>query len=507
MFHCCLHPSLLVSCRLVLATLKILEEMQPGRKASCGKPGRFIKALCIGLAIIVALFRASTSRAADVPDEELKAMKQRMQELEQRIKVMEQELKTNREATAEREKKTPTVVLGDNGLFVHSPRSNFVAYIHGYIQVDGRFYPDDPGSAKDTLLLRRVRPILEGTVFKQFDYRLMADLGSGIGTGSSSGNNAFLNDAYLNARWFPHFQTQIGKFKSPVGLERLASVADLPFIETGFATQLTPNYDLGVEVHNSLFTSPVAYALGVFNGAADAASDDQDVNDDGKDIAGRIFLQPFIKTDREHLRKLGFGFGGSVGHHEGGLPSYRSPGQQTIFSYARGVNADGRQYRLDPQFFYYWGPFGILGEYIVSSQKVRSDTAGSPGARFDNAAWQVEASYFITGEENSFKPTSLIRVSPLHPFTMNERGWGAFEIAARVQQISFDTSSFPAYVARPSTQEAISWGVGLNWYLNRNIKFDLNYERTSFSGNNSSVHGTVISRDENAVLAQLQVAF
>lgn len=50
---------------------------------------------------------------------------------------------------------------------------------------------------------------------------------------------------------------------------------------------------------------------------------------------------------------------------------------------------------------------------------------------------------------------------------------------------------------------AESWGLGLNWYLNRNVKFQLNYEQTDFTGG-----GTKGERPkERAILSRFQVAF
>ena len=452
-----------------------------------------------------ALLYAWPARAVEVSEEDFKAMQQRLKDLETKVKVMEGQLQEFRGAAPNQPRKSPTVVLGDNGLVVHSPNSNFVSYMHGYLQVDGRFYPN-ANSVNDTFLLRRVRPILEGTVYRNFDYRFMFDFGSGNGIGSSAGNNALLNDAYANVRYWRQFQIQVGKFKSPIGLERLASVADLPFIETGFATQLTPNYDLGVNLHNRLFNTPVNYAIGVFNGAMDAASDDQDVSNDGKDVVGRLFFQPFLRTDQKALQKLGFGVGGSIGTQTGPLPSYKTPGQQTFFKYASGVAADGQQYRIDPQLYWYWGPFGILGEYVLSSQSVKGNTAGARSARFNNTGWQVEASYFLTGEENSFKPTSLIRVAPLHPLVLGELGWGALEAAGRVHQLSLDKNALPAYVSAESAKRATALGVGVNWYLNRNVKFSLDYEWTKF-GEGSAKPDAVTSKHEDVILTQFQLAF
>jgi len=432
---------------------------------------------------------------------------EQLQDLDQKIRILDRNRELEREAEAEKQKALPTVSLGLNGLVVRSADSNFVMNLHGYVQADARFYFGDNNPANDTFLLRRVRPILEGTVYNRFDYRFMPDFGSGDVASSTPGNNAILDDAYVNARLWPNLQVQVGKYKSPVGLERLQSTAELLFIETGFATQLTPNYDLGADVHNNLFNTPINYALGIFNGAADAASDDADTTDEGKDVAGRLFFQPFLRTGNEPLRKLGFGAGGSIGHHEGPLPTYKTPGQQTFFSYAAGVTAFGEQYRIDPQLFYYWGPFGVIGEYILSSQAIKSTIAGAPGSqRFNNTAWQIEGTYLLTGEENTFRASSRDAFRPAHPLNFGGGGWGAFEFVARVGQLSLDRDAFPTYVSRTSAKEATSWGVGLNWYLNSNIRLYLDYEQTYFDGG-STTAGSVTAHDERVVLGRVQFSF
>jgi phosphate-selective porin OprO/OprP len=475
------------------------------------KNNLFVGVLAVGLASPAIAQQTNTL-------EIIKELQRRIEELENKVQSLERG-QTNAPSTtnafpsmtpAEYEggaaKGTATVSLGGNGLVVRSGDSNFLMNIHGYIQADGRFYLGNETAAKDTFLLRRVRPIIEGTVFERFDYRLMADFGSGNVSSSTPGNNAVLDDAYVNARPWQQFQVQVGKYKSPVGLERLQSTAELLFIENGFPTQLTPNYDLGVQIHNTLFDTPINYAIGIFNGAADAASQDIDTTDEGKDVVGRIFFQPFLRTENSVLSKLGFGVGGSAGHHSGPLPSYKTPGQQTFFSYANTVSAQGLQYRVDPQFFYYWGPFGILGEYVVSSPEVKSSVAGLPSQRFNNTGWQIEGSYFLTGDTNWFRSTSRHLFQPARPLNFRGEGWGALELVARVGQLSLDRDAFPAYVAPGSAREATEFGVGLNWYLNSNLRLYLNYEHTRFDGG-SQAKGAVTAGDENAVLGRVQVSF
>src|ERR1041385_8198130 len=126
-------------------------------------------------------------------------------ELDQKVKILERKGELAEEAAPEKAKTTPVVTIGSSGLAISSADSNFVLRVRGGLQVDGRFFTDD-SLANDTFYLRRVRPILEGTVFSKFDYRLMADFASGVT--QTSANNGSILDAYLNARLWPEFQIQ-----------------------------------------------------------------------------------------------------------------------------------------------------------------------------------------------------------------------------------------------------------------------------------------------------------
>jgi phosphate-selective porin OprO and OprP len=355
-----------------------------------------------------------------------------------------------------------------------------------------------------------VRPIIEGAVWKDYEYRLMLDFASGVTSGA--GNNGFLQDGYINWRHWDEVQLQIGKMKEPVGLERLQSGANLLFIERGLPTQLVPNRDVGVQLHGKLFGNLLNYQLGYFNGVEDGGSGDIEVSDDGKDLAARLFVHPFDRTDISGLKKLGVGVAFTHGTHVGALRNYSTGGQQAWFRWRTGagtaaapnVTADGDVTRFAPQGYYYWGPFGVFGEYVVSSREV-TRRAGGVGTiteeRFKNHAWQVAASYFLTGEDNQFGA-----VTPRRPFTWSGSGWGAFELAARIGSLTIDEDTFPLYAAANSASEAREWGVGLNWHLNRNVKASVNYLNTNFQGGGRA-KGDVTARDEDLILARLQLSF
>lgn len=445
---------------------------------------------------------------AQSADVDVKALLQRVEELEQKVKIQDRKQELGDEVAAEKAKTASSVSIGAGGLQVRSADTNFVLKLRGYVQADARFYPDDDstGVRNDTFLLRRVRPIIEGTVAERFDYRLMLDFPSGSPT--SAGNNGLVQDAYLNTRIYPWFQVQVGKFKEPVGLERLQSGANLLFIERNYPTQLVPNRDVGLQLHGDLLGNTLRYEVGVFNGVANGGSGDNEQADDEKDAAARLFTTPFVNTDTDWLRGLGFGAAGTIGEQDGALRSFVTPGQQTFFSYTTGagtalapnVAANGKIWRVSPQAYYYVGPFGILGEYAYSAQEV-TQTPG-PTLTSDtlrNTAWQVAASWFLTGEDNSFKA-----VTPKSPFKFGGSGWGAIELTARYGELDVDDDTFPIFAsAATSATKAKSWGGGVNWHLNRNVKLSLNYEQTDFSGGTSAF----LNNGEKVILTRAQFSF
>ena len=431
-------------------------------------------------------------------------------QLDQKIRVLERRQELSQEAAAEKARQTPLVSLGASGFSVSSADTNFVFKVRGYVQTDARFYPSDRVDtvANDSFLIRRARPIIEGTAFRKLDYRVMLDFGSQASL--STANNALLQDAYANLRLLPEFQIQAGKFKEPVGLERLQSGANLLFAERAYPTQLLPNRDVGVQLHGDLFRGVIHYEAGLFNGVADGGSGDFDSSDADKDVAGRLFAHPFKNTEVEALKGLGIGISGTYGEQSGSLRPFVSEGLQRFYTYrtstvagSPNVQSDGTHWRLSPQAYYYWGPFGLLAEYATSSQEVRQ-AGGGAGAglseRLSHTGWQVAVSYFLTGEKNSFKT-----VTPLRPVNFASGNWGALELAARVSQLDVDDDAFPIF-ANPATSatKALSYGVGLNWHLNRNLKFTVDYGHTDFD---AAAGNPFASRSEDVVISRLQFSF
>ncbi len=425
------------------------------------------------------------------------SLEERVDQLDQEIRILQRlrEIAADSAAAAAKDRQSATANAKD-GFSLKSADGKYSLRFRGYIQSDGRFFPSSEAiPTVDNLLIRRARPILEAAVGRYFEFRLMPDFG---------GTSPAIFDAYWDGKFAPEFTVRAGKFKPPIGLERLQSATDIMFAERGLPTNLVPSRDIGLQIGGDISEGLFAYQVGVFNGVADLANGGDDLSD-AKDFAARVFVQPFKSGS---FRPLGFGLAASTGFERGsitstGLPSYRTPGQQTLFRYnsstttpANNVYADGKRTRIAPQGYFYTGPFGVLGEYAISRNEV--NRAGAV-AELEHTAWQTSGSFFLTGEKNSFRSPM-----PKRPFDLKEGGFGAIELVARYGELSLDEASFPTYASiTTSVQKAKAAGVGINWHFTRAVKVSLDYERTTFTGGAA----TGDREPENALIGRFQTAF
>jgi phosphate-selective porin OprO/OprP len=389
--------------------------------------------------------------------------------------------------------RAPFVAGYKNGFTLQSETGDFALRLGGYAQVDGRFaLGDDAGLVKNQFLIRRARPIFQGTVARHFDFYVAADFGNGT---------TVLFDSYLDVHFTTALRIRAGKMKSPFGIERLQSAPNIFFVERALPTNLVPNRDVGLQVHGELSHGALAYQLAVMDGASDSGNIDGDTND-AKDVVGRLFLEPWRPKGSSPLRGLGFGIAGSRGNANGTVRGYTSVSQVNVFSYGTTVTAAGDRVRFSPQGWLFLGPMGVLAEYVQARHDVQRVETGKPTstARLRNSAWSVTGSWLVTGEDASYAG-----VKPKSFFVPSSRKWGALQLVARLNSIDVDPETFSGGFADPtrSVRRARAWGVGLNWIWNTNLKYVLDYEQTRFTG--GGVGGD--RPTEKSVQSRLQVSF
>jgi phosphate-selective porin OprO/OprP len=381
-----------------------------------------------------------------------------------------------------------------NGFTLQSETGDFSLRLTGYLHADGRFaIADDANLVTNQFLMRRVRPVLQGTVARYFDFFVVTDFGNAV---------SVVQDAYVDVHFTPKLRFRVGKMKTPFGIERLQSSQSLFFVERALPNNLVPNRDVGLQVHGELARGAIAYQAAILNGVPDGGVADADLND-AKDLVGRVFLQPWRNRGSSALKGLGFGVAATTGTASGPLRPYVSVSQVPIVVYPATVSADGDRRRWSPQASFFLGPVGLLAEYVQARHDVRKDESGRAAttAELTNSAWSVTASVLLTGEEASYGS-----VKPKDFFVPSAGKWGAVQLVARLNQLDVDEATFAAGYADParSVRQARAWAVGVNWLFNTHVRYVLDYERTRFDG---GAAGGADRPTENSVQTRLQLSF
>ncbi|MES1172435.1 MAG: porin [Bacteroidota bacterium] len=448
----------------------------------------------------------------------------RLDELDQIARIASRKHELLEEEAAKRAKEAAVTTVDEKGLVVKSGDGAYVLKIRALLQIDGRFFLDDDAlQDRDTILIRKFRPTIEGTLFGLVDYRFTPDFAGGV---------AQVFDAYVDVHPAPWLRLRLGKAKAPLGLERLQGDQDLPFIERALDQNLTTAREVGALLWGDIAGGIVNYTVGIVNGGPDGTQLDVDTNH-AKDFVGRVFFQPFKAEGLRELGELGVGIAGSTGNRKGlpqvgttaatpGLPSFRTFGQNTFFSYLAPaadpagtgtVFAHLRSSRINPQLYYYNGPIGLQGEYVWARQSVQK---GNDTATFTHHAAHGTASFVINGK-NGYDG-----VTPAVPFDLAKGALGALEIAARYAwlKVDLDTFPFPAATGVPSFADPLrsarvaqSFAGAINYVPRRSFRLSLDFEQTRFTGGAAGAavatgpRPIVDRKTENVIGASAQVHF
>jgi phosphate-selective porin OprO/OprP len=273
-----------------------------------------------------------------------------------------------------------------------------------------------------------------------------------------------------------------GKVKLPVGLEREQTREFNLFNEFAYPTSLVPNRDIGFIVQGQVANGVLNYYVGVFNGSSDGASLVDDT-DDGKTAVVRLFATP----TEGPLEGLGVGIAATNGEQES-LPSvYRTIGQQIFWQARTGVLIDGEVSRLEPQLYFFRGPFGLMSEWVTSRQEVR---LGAATTELEQEAWQASVTWVLTGEDATYRG-----VKPANNVDIKNGHWGAWQVVARLTELDVDDDAFPVF-ADPQTfsTKASTFGLGVHWIMNPMIRITVDYDATDLDGGSLEDEDVVIGR-------------
>ena len=347
----------------------------------------------------------------------------------------------------------------------------------GYLQADTRSFATGTGTHEQTL--RRLRFKVDGKAFKYFKFNTLIE---------TAASRLQVLNAWIEFAPRPEIGLRFGKDKAQFGIERLQSATQLTFIERGYPTQIAPNRDIGLAVRGDIEGGLVHYSAAIVNGVADNAILEGET-DDELEYNVHLLVAPLkhVAPDID----VAIGGAATFGRTNGslanpGISSIRSAGQATIVKFAGGTAtdtmdttavADGFRTRYAGHAYAYAGPVGALAEYVLDNEPILLAGTHTVVA---NQAWQLAISGALTpGDRPSYKG-----ISPKQPFDLDAGTWGAVELAARYSELRIDDDAFAMGILNDTTSvhRARAGTLGANWYFNKHIKLQLNYEGTTFEG-------------------------
>ena len=351
-----------------------------------------------------------------------------------------------------------------SGLKLDSTDGNFKLKIGGRIMNDWSIYSTDRNirdgrnkglSIGDGTEFRRARLYMEGSIYKNIKYKAQYDF---------AGQDADFKDVYIELKKMPTIGNfKVGHFKEPMSLEELTSSKYLTFMERSLPNVFSQGRNTGFQISNAFMDKRMTAAVGIFRDVDDSGNGFGP--DSSYNVTTRISALPWYEDKGKQLVHVGFGFSHEFRDNNSSV-RFRSRPEAHLgprFVDTGSFTADGINY-FNPELALVYGPFSLQGEYMYAS--VDSDSANDPS--FDGS--YIYGSLFLTpGDHRRYKTSSgaFDRVKPKQNFSWGG-GFGAVEAAFRYSNLHLSDEAI-----RGGTLS--NFTAGLNWYLNPNVRFMLNY--------------------------------
>lgn len=427
----------------------------------------------ISLALI-ALFSFCLTQATRA--DELSELKAKMEDMQKRISGLETEKETRVKTQKEAEQKGAVLenkvapkdsfqAYWKDGLRLTTEDKKFDLRIYGKMHLDSAWMSeqtpvkDKLGDMKDNAEFRRVLIQMAGTIYGNCIYKVELNFADG---------HTKFDDVYMGLKDMPYvYEFKIGHFKEFFSLEELQSDNYTTFMERGLPRCFVPGRNTGIGVNSYLLDKRLTWAVGAFRDANDygavAASNEWNGT-------ARVTGLPLYKDNGKHLLH----FGAAYSFRKPNDPRYQSRPESHLAPYFVDTKAFAVNHAqlLGLESAYVYGPFSLQGEFM-------NVFASRPGSSKDVnfSGLYAQASYILTGEHKNYDMANgrFANIVPFKNFSINEMTLGAWEIAARYSYLDLKDSDINGGMMSDAT-------VGLNWYLNPNMRIMGNYVHANRNG-------------------------
>ena len=347
---------------------------------------------------------------------------------------------------------------GGSGLNVSADNGAFELEIGGRLHLEYAQHENDSRMGAlpaNGSTIRRARLEMDGLLWGKWGWAAEFDFAE---------NKTSLKDMKMGYKG-ENFTTYWGNQKQPYSLSLEMSSNEAPFLERSIDNSLVSELTdraIGVRIEtsgNNWFFAGGAFGDEIGIGIR---------GDEGGSAMGRFVYTPIL-TD-ETVLHLGI---------RGALRNMSNPMVFKIKDETTGwsnlsivdtetLNGADEVTMFGPEFAFAVGPFTMMGEY--SAMEVSRN--GTSDAKFN--AWHVGAVFSLTGDNRAqfyrMSAGEFKGVRPSAPFDSASGQWGGFELVARYASIDLNDGSVIG-----GSEDVVNAGV--NWYLNRNVRFLFDWTR------------------------------
>ncbi|WP_254512323.1 OprO/OprP family phosphate-selective porin [Anatilimnocola floriformis] len=406
----------------------------------------------------------------------------------------------------------------NNGLEFATKNKDFRVHIGGRTQFDAGWFNVDPNVYNqvggintptpglgnvygDGVDVRRARLRIDGTMYEVIDWAAEYDFVNSAAFAGTARTVTAPTDLWWQIKELPFVQNiKIGNQKEAIGFEHMVSSRFQPFMERSYNQDtfyggLFNGFQPGITCLGTYGEDEIGtYNIGVFKPTNNVFA--FNTGDGDYSLTGRMTYLMWYEDDGRQLLHIGGSLrqatATSTNVGAGSTTDLRSHQFRTRDAIRTGLSANwptpanitlfgDDEQTANAELVMVNGSFTMQAEYLVNAlQDARLNPLDPLGNTAVYHGGYVQCLYFLTGESDSYsKKTGFFeRVKPAENFFLvkdssgcNCFGRGAWQIGARYNYLDLNDAGLNGGVLHNVT-------VGLNWFLNPNMKVQWNYMAT-----------------------------
>jgi phosphate-selective porin OprO/OprP len=391
----------------------------------------------------------------------------------------------------------------NHGLELSTKNHDFRVHVGGRTQFDTSWFSVDDDVQnninipyQDGVDFRRARLRVDGTLYEvlewvaEYDFVNAARIRNAAGTGTFESTVTAFTDLWVQAKELPRLgNVRIGNQKEPIGFEHLVSSRFQPFIERSFNQDafyggLFNGFTPGIQAFDTYDQQWGTWAVGLFKPTDNVFA--FNATDGDYAVTGRVTRLLWYVDDGSGL--LHVGLSGRQFTTVNDRIRYRTrdavrAGIASVWPVPAdtGTIAGDTGQFINGELVAVHGPWTLQSEWLVSfldDAQIVVPAAGPQESIMYHGGY-IQLLYFLTGEHDQYNRRTgfFDRVIPRENFFRvctpdgPQMGRGAWQIGARYNYLDLNDKEINGGILHNAT-------VGLNWFLNPNMKLQFDYIAT-----------------------------